>query len=104
MRDMKRVLINVSIAAAFVLAAAGVVYAAVFATPDSPVAAVSESPEAVSADSPRAVPPPNPTSPLASDIPGCVCHSNNPKLVEEHAAYRMNQCFGCHGDVPTGQR
>ena len=37
-------------------------------------------------------------------VPGCVCHSDDPKLVEEHANYRMNQCAGCHaGVVPTGQ-
>ena len=50
------------------------------------------------------VPAPDPDSPLAIQIPGCVCHSDDPKLVEEHANYRMNQCAGCHaGVVPTGQ-
>ena len=44
------------------------------------------------------VPPPDPSSPLAIEIPGCVCHSDDPKIVEEHANYRMNQCFGCHAD------
>lgn len=47
------------------------------------------------------VPAPDPSSPLAIQIPGCVCHSDDPKLVEEHATYRMNQCFGCHaGGMP----
>lgn len=47
------------------------------------------------------VPAPDPSSPLAIQIPGCVCHSDDPKLVEEHASYRMNQCFGCHaGGMP----
>lgn len=49
-------------------------------------------------------PPPDPSTPLAIEIPGCVCHSDDPKLVKEHEAYRMNQCVGCHaGGVPTGQ-
>ena len=38
------------------------------------------------------------TSPLAIQIPGCVCHSDDPQLVEEHATYRMSECFGCHAD------
>ncbi len=37
-------------------------------------------------------------SPLAIQIPGCVCHSDDPQVVEEHAAYRMSECFGCHAD------
>ena len=49
-------------------------------------------------------PKPDPNSPLAIQIPGCVCHSDDPKLVEEHSTYRMNQCAGCHsGQTPTGQ-
>jgi hypothetical protein len=52
----------------------------------------------------QAVPPPDPSSPLAISIPGCVCHSDDPKLVAQHKEYRMNQCAGCHKDgVPTGQ-
>lgn len=51
------------------------------------------------------VPAPDPRYPLAKDIPGCVCHSDDPKLVQDHAGYRMNQCFGCHdGGIPTGQK
>lgn len=44
----------------------------------------------------KKAPAPDPNSPLAVRIPGCRCHSDDPKLVEEHAQYRMNQCFGCH--------
>ena len=43
-------------------------------------------------------PPPDPSSPLAIELPGCVCHSDDPAVVAEHAQYRMNQCFGCHAD------
>lgn len=47
------------------------------------------------------VPAPDPNSPLMIEIPGCVCHSDDPKLVKEHQGYRMNQCFGCHtGGMP----
>lgn len=47
------------------------------------------------------VPAPDPGSPLAIEIPGCVCHSDDPAIVEEHSQYRMNQCFGCHaGGMP----
>lgn len=38
------------------------------------------------------------SDPLAIEIPGCVCHSDDPDLVAEHAAYRMSECFGCHQD------
>jgi hypothetical protein len=49
------------------------------------------------------VPKADPNSPLAIQIPGCVCHSDDPNLVEQHSAYRMNQCAGCHaGQTPTG--
>jgi len=32
-------------------------------------------------------------------IPGCTCHSTNPRLTEEHRYYRMTECSqpGCHG-------
>lgn len=33
---------------------------------------------------------------LAVEIPGCVCHSDDPAVVAEHASYRMSQCFECH--------
>ena len=48
-------------------------------------------------------PPPDPSSPLAIEIPGCTCHSDDPQIVAEHAEYRMNQCAGCHmGGGPDG--
>ena len=37
------------------------------------------------------------SDPLAVQIPGCVCHSDDPAVVAEHASYRMSECFGCHG-------
>lgn len=46
------------------------------------------------------VPEPDPKVPLAIEIPGCKCHSDDPKLVKQHAKYRMNQCGGCHEGVP----
>lgn len=53
---------------------------------------------------PDEVPAPDPSVPLAIEIPGCRCHSDDPKLVKQHEAYRMNQCAGCHaGRTPTGQ-
>lgn len=33
---------------------------------------------------------------FAIQIPGCVCHSDDPAIVSEHVGYRMYQCFGCH--------
>ena len=49
------------------------------------------------------VPPPDPSSPLAIEIPGCRCHSDDPEIVAEHEQYRMNQCAGCHmGGTPAG--
>lgn len=41
------------------------------------------------------------SDPLAIEIPGCVCHSDDPQLVAEHATRRMSQCFECHqGGMP----
>lgn len=71
---------------------------------DSPDRVAGIPPQAEAAEDPASqAPPPDPRTPLASSIPGCVCHSDDPDLVERHAGYRMNQCFGCHGDTPTGQ-
>lgn len=74
--------------------------------PDAVAAQVtSQSAEPSPQDEATKVPPPDPNSPYAKDIPGCVCHSDDPKLVQEHAEYRMNQCFGCHSEgVPTGAK
>jgi len=55
----------------------------------------------VTTSQPAEVPAPDPNSPLMIEIPGCVCHSDDPALVKEHQGYRMNQCFGCHtGGMP----
>lgn len=41
------------------------------------------------------------SGPLAIQIPGCVCHSEDPQVVADHATYRMSQCFDCHqGGTP----
>ncbi|MHB1136744.1 MAG: hypothetical protein ACYCXR_04265 [Coriobacteriia bacterium] len=41
------------------------------------------------------------SDPLAVEIPGCVCHSDDPVVVEAHASYRMSDCFDCHsGGMP----
>jgi hypothetical protein len=128
---MKRALIITSIAIAALAVFGGVIYT--YGTPQSPDVAVqaasgpapaygsvpvamppsrdelaaSEQPVAPSAERPadgQAVPEPDPSVPLAIEIPGCKCHSDDPKIVEEHSAYRMNQCAGCHGgQTPTGQ-
>jgi hypothetical protein len=47
------------------------------------------------------VPAPDPSTPLAIEIPGCTCHSDDPDVVAEHEQYRMNQCAGCHVGGPT---
>jgi hypothetical protein len=96
------------------LLALGVIVVFAFGTPQAPEgftpvtdASTSIPPmgeAAMAEESPVAtgeVPAPDPNSPLALEIPGCVCHSDDPQLVEDHASYRMNQCFGCHaGGMP----
>lgn len=70
---------------------------------DAPTSAgpAGESPMDDSKVATGSVPAPDPTSPLAIEIPGCVCHSDDPELVAQHEQYRMNQCFGCHtGGMP----
>jgi hypothetical protein len=70
--------------------------------PEPGAAAQQPAPEGDPAEG--VAPPADPSSPLAIEIPGCVCHSDDPALVKQHSAYRMNQCAGCHvGGVPTGQ-
>lgn len=102
---------------ALVVGVGGLFYA--FGTPQAPApsAAQQSTPGAMPLPGQPAAPKPeakmpadgkppaaDPNSPLAIEIPGCVCHSDDPKLVAEHAEYRMNQCAGCHmGGVPTGQ-
>jgi hypothetical protein len=105
------------VAMALVVGVGGLLYA--FGTPEAPPTAAAKSsaegamrlPGEPAPPRPKAqmppdgqLPPADPNSPLAIQIPGCVCHSDDPKLVEEHAGYRMNQCAGCHaGGTPTGQ-
>jgi hypothetical protein len=55
------------------------------------------------ADPDAKAPEADPASPLAIEIPGCVCHSDDPKEVERHAEYRMNQCAGCHMGGAEGE-
>lgn len=128
---MKRALIITSIAIAALAVLGGVAYT--YGTPQSPDVAAqaasgtapaygsvpiampprrdelaaSEQPATQPAQKPaegQAVPEPDPSVPLAIEIPGCRCHSDDPKIVEEHSTYRMNQCAGCHGgQTPTGQ-
>ncbi len=82
---------------AVLLGAAAYVYA--FGVPQATPSAAIPAPAATgAAPSDAEVPPPDPNSPLAIQIPGCVCHSDDPKVVAEHEQYRMNQCFGCHKD------
>ena len=118
-----RALVVAGLILAIVVGAGGVVYA--FGTPTAPSeptmqAAAAVEPEAAASGEPveavaagaapssdepveQELVPPDPDSPLAIEIPGCVCHSDDPELVEQHAEYRMNQCAGCHaGQVPTG--
>lgn len=90
---LKRILLIVGVVVTLLLVAGGVMYA--FGTPQAPTATVPLSEE-------QEVPAPDPNSPFAIQIPGCVCHSDDPKIVEEHSQYRMNQCAGCHaGETPT---
>lgn len=73
-----------------------------FGTPVSPRAPLHEAaPEAGLADGAKAPSPVVPSGPLAIEVPGCVCHSDDPQVVAEHATYRMSQCFDCHqGGAP----
>lgn len=82
-----RVLVGVLLVTAVLLAGLAVMFA--FGAPARPGS---------SAVSTGEVPAPDPNSPLMIEVPGCVCHSDDPALVEQHQGYRMNQCFGCHKD------
>jgi hypothetical protein len=55
------------------------------------------------ADPAAKAPAADPASPLAIEIPGCVCHSDDPTEVTRHADYRMNQCAGCHVGGAEGE-
>jgi hypothetical protein len=52
------------------------------------------------ADPDAVAPEADPASPLAIEIPGCVCHSDDPAEVKRHSTFRMNQCAGCHMGGP----
>ncbi len=68
----------------------------------TPQASSSVSARAAAPPASAEVPPPEADSPLAIEVPGCVCHSDDPAVVEEHSRFRMNQCFGCHaGGMPA---
>jgi len=110
--NKKRVITGALVVLAVVVS--GVVVMFAFGAPQSPVGSdlevvatvatppVSPAGEASAAAEPTGtVPEPDPTSPFAIEIPGCVCHSDDPALVQQHSEYRMNQCFGCHaGGMP----
>lgn len=121
---MKRALFITLVVVAVLVGVGGLVYA--FGTPQAPDVAVPAETSGAAVDSTapteepgdgspsmgggdpsargKEAPPADPNTPLAIEIPGCVCHSDDPKLVEEHASYRMNQCGGCHiGGTPTGR-
>lgn len=118
---MKRPLLIAAAVLTVLVLLAGVAF--VFGTPQAPEAAsaasgsagadaaatapASGTPAGASAAQPTSaeeVPEADPSVPLAIEIPGCVCHSDDPAQVEAHAKYRMNQCAGCHGgQTPTGQ-
>jgi len=115
---MKTTVIILSAAIA-VLVAAVVAVVFTFGTPQAPAPALAQQQLPGAMPLPGTPPPPkpkaknpppgqepkaDPNSPLAIQIPGCVCHSDDPKLVEQHSTYRMNQCAGCHsGQTPTGE-
>ena len=114
---MRLFLIGGAVVVAVLLAAAGFLW--FFGSPQAAtVASPTGTPPAVAQDAAAGEPgggpdvsvsstvalPPDPSTPLAIEIPGCVCHSDDPRIVEEHSQYRMNQCMGCHaGQIPTGE-
>jgi len=118
-KTRQRVLVGVLATTALVLAVVAVLF--VYGTPQSSpsasgASALSEGEatsitggagatyEAGEVAADAKAPPADPNSPLAIEIPGCVCHSDDPELVESHSEYRMNQCAGCHlGGVQMGK-
>lgn len=103
---MKKALVIVAVVLVSLAIAVGFVYAfGKPVAPEQPAAVTGAAGGAPGATTATAVPAPDPASPLAIEIPGCVCHSDDPKQVAAHAEYRMNQCAGCHmGGVPTGAK
>lgn len=95
----KRLAINLALGAVVVLLAA---VAAMFAF-GTPQAAPAAAAQAAATPTTAGVPAPVAESaPLAIEIPGCVCHSDDPAVVAEHAKYRMNECASCHADGVPG--
>lgn len=93
---MRRTRLLVTAVSVTVLVVAAMVAVYAFGTPQAPTSPIAQS---------AVVPEADPSSPLAIQVPGCVCHSDDPAVVEEHAQYRMNQCFGCHSEgVPEMAR
>jgi hypothetical protein len=88
MRKAKRIVVT----AAAVLLVLAATTAAVFAL---------GRPTTGQASSEMTAPDPGGSDPLAIEIPGCVCHSEDPAVVEAHAQYRMSECLDCHsGGMP----
>lgn len=100
MPTFKRVIVGL---AAIVLVL-GVLVAAMFAFGTPVASQVPPQPAAPAGgpvDAAEAVSPASTSGPLAIEVPGCVCHSDDPQVVAEHATYRMSQCFDCHrGGTP----
>lgn len=103
---MNRTVLILGIVIVALMAVVGIAYAVVVTNPTRAAQPVATPAPDESADTAGpVVPPPDPLSPKHTSIPGCVCHSDDPRLVQEHAEYRLNQCFACHNEeMPTGER
>ena len=88
----RRLLIFALATVAVLLALAGTLYA--FGGPER----VAESDEAVY----EATVPVESQAPEQTilSIPGCTCHSDDPKLRAEHERYRIRDCGNCHDGGP----
>jgi hypothetical protein len=67
-------------------------------TPMAPQTPLSPATSGGTVSDPAPATPGGSAGPLAIEIPGCVCHSDDPTVVAEHATYRVSQCFDCHGE------
>lgn len=94
--------VAVIVGSAMLVTAALVVAMFAFGKPTAPQASSQAAAPAGVAPAPAVADAPEGGSdPLAVEIPGCVCHSDDPEIVAEHASYRMSQCFDCHqGGMP----
>jgi hypothetical protein len=95
-RTRKRIVLIVG--SAMLVIAALVVAMFAFGKPMTPQASSQAAPPGVAATQAPAGAPEGGSDPLAVEIPGCVCHSDDPAVVAEHATYRMSQCFDCHSN------